>query len=299
MRTIARIGFGLLLGLCLIEVGVRALPPLLGAKGDAPAAWLGLPGRVLCLGDSVTYGIWLDDRGQSFPAQLERLWNASGDRRPIEVFNLGYPGTNSSQTRRDLPRMLSTFQPDAVVVMVGANDAWTVPVEIGEPPALRAPVEFLRRHSRLYQLVVAIERRTDDRRLEVERDVGRDGGRSGAIRYGEEVFPMGYKRAKRRADNNTKLLENLRAIVATIRAANAEPVFATYPSRAANEGESGQYLRVVAIETHTPVVDLATTFMTLCPTEPCPEWLRKDHHPTPRGNERIGALLVEALREVL
>ncbi|MBW2388005.1 MAG: hypothetical protein JRG89_06160 [Deltaproteobacteria bacterium] len=49
--------------------------------------------RVLCLGDSNTFGIYLPEE-ESYPSQLEKRWNEIRSSR-IDVINLGYPGTNS------------------------------------------------------------------------------------------------------------------------------------------------------------------------------------------------------------
>jgi hypothetical protein len=95
---------------------VAALAVHLGG-GPTQAAWLTGNRRVLCLGDSNTYGLYLADRAQAYPQTFEALWNERVVSPRIEVLNLGYPGTNSSRLRRDLPRMLETFAPDVVVLM--------------------------------------------------------------------------------------------------------------------------------------------------------------------------------------
>lgn len=88
--------------------------------------------RMLCLGDSNTYGVYVD-RSEAYPVVFERPWNASrsGSDAAVEVFNLGYPGTNSSKLAQDFLRMLFTFQPDVVTVMIGANDLRTIPATAG------------------------------------------------------------------------------------------------------------------------------------------------------------------------
>ncbi|MCB4757686.1 MAG: hypothetical protein LHV69_11770, partial [Elusimicrobia bacterium] len=48
--------------------------------------------RVLCLGGSTTYGWGVDDANKTYPALLEELINAEGDkRRKVEVINAGVP----------------------------------------------------------------------------------------------------------------------------------------------------------------------------------------------------------------
>ena len=61
---------------------------------------------MLCIGDSNTYGLWLE-RSQAYPQQLETLWNERNESPKLEVLNLGFPGTNSSRIVRDLRRVSS------------------------------------------------------------------------------------------------------------------------------------------------------------------------------------------------
>lgn len=116
----------------------------------AQSQWLTGNLRILALGDSNTYGLYLPAE-DSYPAQLEKLWNLQHPNQPIEVINLGYPGTNSFRLRANLPELLNTFQPDLVLMMIGFNDFWT-PVEIPATVDELTWLEKLQYHSRLYQL---------------------------------------------------------------------------------------------------------------------------------------------------
>jgi len=62
---------------------------------------------------------------ESYPAQLEKLWNERNPERPIEVLNLGYPGTNSFRIAENLDQVLSNFKPEVVLLTVGVNDMFT------------------------------------------------------------------------------------------------------------------------------------------------------------------------------
>ena len=109
--------------------------------------------RVLALGDSNTYGLYLQ-ADQAYPAVLEKQWNVSHPENPIEVINLGFPGTNSSRVLKSLPDVIKTFSPDIVTVMVGVNDFWMAPVNIDGVSIKLSPVEgWLRDHSRIYKLI--------------------------------------------------------------------------------------------------------------------------------------------------
>src|SRR5262245_10283725 len=120
-------------------------------RAELPAAWLTGNLRVLCLGDSHTYGLWVE-RSQAYPPQLEALWNQRGQSPKLQVLNAGVPGTTSSRLLRELPGLLETFDPDTLIILVGGNDFWTLPTPLEDEPAARPREGFLKRHSLLYRL---------------------------------------------------------------------------------------------------------------------------------------------------
>src|ERR1700752_1548688 len=155
----ALVALGTLRGLAVLEIGLQTAgawnrittPP-------APVVWSTGNRRVLCLGDSNTYGIYLKERAEAYPQQLESQWNALSHAARIEVLNFGYPGTNSSRLLRDLPRMLETLRTNLVLVLVGANDCWTVPVPVAGPRALWGRLLRLIQRSRVYQFIYMLRR---------------------------------------------------------------------------------------------------------------------------------------------
>jgi lysophospholipase L1-like esterase len=76
--------------------------------------------RVLCLGDSLTFGkgVALPD---TYPKQLETLLNGSGERR-YEVINAGVSAYDTWQEVKYLGEQGWTFEPDLVIVGFYAND---------------------------------------------------------------------------------------------------------------------------------------------------------------------------------
>lgn len=129
----------------VVRVSGRPLPITLASEGR----------RVLATGDSNTYGLYLEPE-QAYPLVFERLWNARHPEHPVEVLNVGYPGTNTSRLRNALPRFLESAKPDVVTIMVGANDFWTepepVPRDVEASPEHGGP-SWLWRHSRVYRLL--------------------------------------------------------------------------------------------------------------------------------------------------
>lgn len=292
------IGGALLLAEGLLQaaaLGVR----LLGREEPAAAASDRV--RVLCLGDSNTYGLWLDPE-DSYPRQLAAMWNQPGRMPRLEVLNAGLPGVNSSGLRRELPRMLETFRPDLVLVMVGANDFWTVPIEDAREETSKAPgvVDFVRRHSRLYRLW----RTRFGEAPELEIEVGED-GRSRTrgdhrVRFGDEEFQLGFERAEEGLEvGGEQLEENLFWIVGHAREAGVPLALMTYPGRFGLYAAANVRTRRAALVTGVPLVDLALTFQPLCPRQECPDWLFRDLHPKARGYGVVARTLLGRLPQLL
>ncbi len=82
--------------------------------------------RVLCLGDSCTYGVIVSDQ-DAYPAVLERLLAAKLRPRQVEVINGGVVGYSSLQALLLLQEKGFALQPDIVTICVGYNDVGTIP----------------------------------------------------------------------------------------------------------------------------------------------------------------------------
>ncbi len=81
--------------------------------------------RVACLGDSTTFGIWVEKPGDiranpSYPSELERLARADG--LPVEVVNAGVLGQSSSEGLVQLLTQLLPLEPDVITLRFGNND---------------------------------------------------------------------------------------------------------------------------------------------------------------------------------
>lgn len=115
---------GVLASLVLLEAGLQVAAWVRWSR-DAGVARV--PGErvVLCVGDSHTYGLEATD-GASYPAQLEPILDGS-DTGPWRVVNGGWPGRDSWDVLRHLPRQLEECRPEFVYVGVGANDFWRRP----------------------------------------------------------------------------------------------------------------------------------------------------------------------------
>jgi lysophospholipase L1-like esterase len=224
---------------------------------------------VLCVGDSNTFGLDVDPE-DTYPAQLERIWNERVDRPPIEVVNLGAPGMNSSAVAARLPGLLETWAPDTLLVMVGVNDFWAREAT-GAPGAPGGDTTVPRTDLRVVRLFSVLRAR-----LAAPTD---------AEQYAAGVGPggSGYGGARR-------MPANLAAILATARSRGVTPVLLTYPSRASLYAFASQRARAAGRRTGVRVVDLARVFERRCPDEPC-DLLRDDGHPTAAGYRLVAETL--------
>ena len=78
--------------------------------------------RLLCLGDSFTFGIGAPG-GYSYPEQLQQLLDRRLPNKKFIVYNEGRPGQNSSMLFRELPGNIQKYTPDIIIVMTGCNNS--------------------------------------------------------------------------------------------------------------------------------------------------------------------------------
>ena len=77
--------------------------------------------KILCLGDSFTFGCGAD-KGYSYPEQLQRILNEKEPHKKFVVYNSGICSLTSSQLLLHLEANLSKAKPDIVVILIGWND---------------------------------------------------------------------------------------------------------------------------------------------------------------------------------
>jgi lysophospholipase L1-like esterase len=81
--------------------------------------------KILCLGDSFTYGSGAD-KNSSYPSQLEYLLNANNLPEKFQVINLAATGISSSMIANELDGYLKKYDPDIAIILAGANDHWNM-----------------------------------------------------------------------------------------------------------------------------------------------------------------------------
>ncbi len=95
------------------SLGLRGHEPRPEADGDA-----GL--RVVCLGDSFTFGWGVED-DETFPVFVEQQLDAAIEA-PVDVINGGLPGYNTYQEHQLYKKLMAPMKPDFVVVAWYMND---------------------------------------------------------------------------------------------------------------------------------------------------------------------------------
>ena len=301
-KRLALVVAGVAIGLVLTEAGLQvAAWGVQRAVGESlPRAWLTGDLRVLCLGDSHTYGLYFPAE-KAYPIRLEALWAARGETPSLEVLNLGLPGTNSSSLVRILPDLLDTFSPELVLVMVGTNDYWTAPLKIGEVQASLA--SFAKHHSKLYKLFRLIRHGSKSARVELILDPAPsfEQGATNRIRAGDREFAVKWSRiGEAEGRGAPELYANLERLLAQAREGGARLILLTYPSRVGFPASASRVIREVAATVGAPLVDVAEAFEAQCRDVSCHELLiENDQHPREAGHELIAETLLDALPRLL
>ena len=79
--------------------------------------------RVLCVGDSVTFGYGILSPVQVYPGILEHLLRGRPGTAEADVVPMGVPAYSSFQGRLWLEEQIDTLDPDLVTILYGFNDA--------------------------------------------------------------------------------------------------------------------------------------------------------------------------------
>lgn len=264
--------------------------------------------RVLALGDSNTYGLYLKEE-ESWPAQLEHSWNMAHPQAPIEVLNLGYPATNSFRVLNNLPALLNKLSPDIVLIMVGFNDFWT-PLETlptsAQPSVIVTALHWLKNDSRLYRLYTIWSRSQiaqQDLHFGAPRDITKlDLSKRDSYlvrtKDGDEFFlgtlpgePPKHRHA---------LAENLQAMIDMTKRNGASVFLMTYPSDWGFYPGANRRIQEVAQKQNVPLIDVTPLFIARCASGPssCDDLMFHDGHATAKGNALVAETVQAALMAV-
>jgi len=265
--------------------------------------------RIVMMGDSNTYGLYLKEE-ESYPSVFEKSWNEKYPDRPVQVINLGFPGTNSSRVLKSFPDVIKAFSPDVITVMVGVNDYWTAPVNVEGVSENISPLEsWFRDHVRLYKLLYMLRRQAyhkeflavdqdarsvtfDAEKVEQYKDflegkappVSED--KPTAIHYDEKSFDIGYVMdAGRKQNPGEDIKRNMQKMADIAQANNIKLVFITYAFYDFPQKTANWQMKSVAKEKKVALVNPARIFRQECIRGEirCRELFFPDYHPTAEG----------------
>jgi lysophospholipase L1-like esterase len=258
--------------------------------------------RIVCIGDSGTFGLWKKAAGEDPAATLAwdtyvewlQLTLSERARRPVEVINAGVLGYTSAHGLRQLVTRILPLDPDVVTVRLGLND-----YGIARLPAL-----------------LPREPRSPLLRFLFYRGAGLASFRLAAYAY--RRMPAGDPAmVVSRAMTVQDFERNLQRLADVAHAAGIHLVFVDYPLRALDPNDSGgdpllfylfgfkdfrelyalhaiyqQALRRVASERDVPLVETTTELA----GSPIPSFSPFDRfHPNDVGAKQIGQLLADRL----
>jgi len=283
-------GFALALGvgfaaLLLLELSLQLASRFVaGGEGTWAAS---ASRRILCVGDSHTYGA-LVRREDTFPAHLQRFLDAQ-EPGVWSVVNLGVPGLSSTQVRHRLPLWLSRYQPDVVVAWSGANDSWNVSEIDDTNGGLRLALEQLALRSRVWRLL-----RVKLHDLALERDVARGRGvwdvskvegalsseETWTVRRDGRIERFTHEREAQNVYADDAQVEaraeaDYAAMAAIARAAGAGLVLVEYPLDLGMFAAANRAMRRVAKQHDVPTVDSPTSQARVPPEKR--QWLWAGH----------------------
>jgi len=109
--------------------------------------------RILCVGDSYTYGMGTAPNLYSWPRQLETLLRRRNPGLDVTVRNMGVPGRSSSEIRAELPGFLEETDPQIVCVLAGLNDVWNRRAALEADVSSFARTRAWLHRLRLYRLI--------------------------------------------------------------------------------------------------------------------------------------------------
>lgn len=128
-----KLAFAVVLGLAALEAVLQlgSVVAYVASAPEAAPAGDGRP-RILCVGDSYTFGLGASATTHSYPSTLQRLLQEELGTVAPHVVNAGWPGENSRELLRKLAQQLHDHRPVLVLVLVGLNDTWSRPARLDE-----------------------------------------------------------------------------------------------------------------------------------------------------------------------
>jgi lysophospholipase L1-like esterase len=279
---------------------------------EQQTSWLTPNLRVVAMGDSNTYGLYLDKK-DAYPKQLETIWNATHKNNPIEVINLGYPGSNSSRLVANIEEINSQFQPDIILVMIGSNDAWTAPIAAAESTMTNNnelhPIQWIKSRSKLYRLICLITREPfQEQSLETittsdpaQAETAK--GKPATINYKNMKldFSLNFRDKNTHLDAETDMQKNMEKLIQYGKQNNIKVFLLTYPANKGYYKQANKVTLKTAGDNHYPyLVNTIETFQSLQPPKgEGNQHFFSDLHATALGNQVLATAVMKQLEATL
>jgi len=226
--------------------------------------------RIVCLGDSTTFGVDLQDVF-TYPSQLEKKLNDGTDGFHYEVINAGVPGYTTYQGTQFLREKYSAWAPDIITIYFGENDNYDVKRFYQELDnnGMKKVDLFLRRTLRTYSFVKKIT----------------------------QSLHIGLDAAVHKAERAEAFIDHLEALIDFAQEKNIRAYLVTYPTYNEVFGDAphayNARIRESAAKYNVELVDLVALFR----AEKDKKLFRDNLHHTPQGSELVANALFSALRE--
>jgi hypothetical protein len=261
--------------------------------------------RIVCIGDSNTYGVYLKPE-ESYPAQLQGFLDLAPGN-PWRVVNLGFPGQNSAQVRGRLAENLSLYRAEILIVLIGVNNSWSpamshlwqIPDREPSPSFFAGIVQKCRTiglarmaYGRLRNLLQPARAQREGARVVP--------GLAGVLR-GEGAGEVGaLDDLQPHFASPNELRRSLAVDFARIRRICADHgtrlVLVTYPIEVPFVlRDVNPSIRSFAEENHTPLVDLEKTFIPLLAKLGREALQFSDAHATADGNYEVARLVLQTM----
>jgi lysophospholipase L1-like esterase len=274
--------------------------------------WLTPNLRVVAMGDSNTYGLYLDKK-DAYPKQLETIWNTAHKNNPIEVINLGYPGSNSSRLVASIEEINRQFQPDIILVMIGTNDSWTAPIVAAELTLDNShklhPLQWIKLHSKLYRLFCLMTREPfQEKALETittsdpaQAETAK--GKPAAINYKNMKldFSLNFRDKNTHLDIEAAMQKNMEKLINYGGKNNIKVFLLTYPANKGYYKQANKVTLKTAGDNHYPY--LVNTIEIFQPQQPPKgegnQYFFPDLHATKLGNQILATAVMKQLEITL
>lgn len=235
--------------------------------------------RILCLGDSWTFGLGVSAE-QTFAKRLQALLRQEFPRRPIGVVNAGVPGYNWYQAYHSTDALLSRYHPD-LVLLCGFNDLSNLRIPQMErrlpedewTTALRLAL----RQSRLYRL---LREGVQGLRPDLVGSPTQLGLEGLPVRTGEQIDRVASWEA----------IQRYHRAVARKALDSGAAVISFQHAFAGGVGSPEDFVRIP-----TPELGEQVLFFQLCPLPPgmpAPMLETDRWHPNPEGHDRMARALL-------